>query len=215
MGKVPAGHPERPQGEEGRRLLMRMNGGGHEELANWALDWLGPEELAAGGHRARMLDVGCGGGANLRRLLERVPGSHATGVDYSPVSVSLSREVNAASVAEGRCEVVEGDVGDLPFSAARFDLACAFETIYFWPDPIRALKEVARVLVPGGRLLVANDDDGTRQEAQDIARQIEGMRVYTADDLVALMREAGFSHVEVAHDPASGRLAVVGTRPAA
>jgi len=206
MATVPAGHPERPSGEDGRRLLLRMNGGGHEELACWGLELLGLR-----GDERQLLDVGCGGGANLQRLMERAPHGHVVGVDYAPVSVALSREVNAAAIAAGRCEVVEGDVLSLPFAEGRFDVVSAFETIYFWPDAAAGLAQIRRVLRPGGRLLVCNDDDGTSTDAQDIARQIPGMSLYTAEQLASLLAEAGFTQVRT-HTDAQRRLCAIASR---
>ena len=152
--QVPAGHPEKPRGEDGIRMLERMNGGRHEELALWGLSFLpiGPSD--------RLLDIGCGGGANIARLLDRAPQGTVTGVDYSPTSVAASRTHNADSIAAGRCEVFEGDASALPLPADGFDGATAFETVYYWDLP-RAFAEVRRVLRPGGHFLVCNEDDGS------------------------------------------------------
>ena len=206
MATVPAGHPEKPSGDDGRKLLLRMNSGGHEELANWGLDLFGLM-----GSESELLDVGCGGGANLKRLMERGPAGRVTGVDYSSVSVELSREVNAEAIAAGRCQVREGNVLDLPFEPNTFDVVTAFETIYFWPDAAKGLAEIHRVLKPGGRVLVCNDDDGTTPGAQDIAKQIEGMSLYTAERLESLLSEAGFVQVET-HADGQGRLCAMATK---
>lgn len=206
MATVPAGHPEKPQGEDGRKLLLRMNGGGHEELANWGLDLLGLT-----GTEQQLLDVGCGGGANLQRLMERVPHAQVTGIDYSPVSVQLSSEVNAEAIAAGRCRVLEANVLALPFEDDSFDVATAFETIYFWPDTLAGLMEVHRVLKPGGHLLVSNDDDGTSSTARDIAQQIEGMKLFTAGQLEELLQSAGFARVHV-HNDEEGRLSAIAVK---
>ncbi|MBO7701915.1 MAG: class I SAM-dependent methyltransferase, partial [Eggerthellaceae bacterium] len=103
MLEVPAGHPEKPQGEDGFKLLERMNGGSHEELGLWGISFL---PIADTDH---VLDVGCGGGANIKRLLARVPRGHVTGVDYSAVSVQASSDHNAEAVEAGRCDVLEGN----------------------------------------------------------------------------------------------------------
>ena len=120
---APAGHPEKPQGDDGFKLLERMNGGHHEQLALWGLSFL---EIAAD---ARVLDIGCGGGANIARLLERASAGFAAGVDYSPVSVEASRDYNAAAIEAGRCEVCEGNASALPFPDGSFDAVTAFTGI--------------------------------------------------------------------------------------
>ena len=186
MAKVVEGHPERPEGDAGRALLERMNAGHHEELANWGLAHI---EIAKD---AQMLDIGCGGGANLQRLLALAPAGHATGIDYAPLSVEMSRETNAAAIAEERCDVLEGDVRALPFADGAFDVVTAFETVYFWDMPA-GFAEVRRVLRPGGQFLICNEANGTGTDAQEVADGIPGMTIPTAADLRALLEDAGFS----------------------
>lgn len=201
-----AGHPERPRGKDGRALLLRMNGGRHEELALWGLRHLGLT-----GDETAVLDVGCGGGANLARLMGMCPAAEVVGIDYSPVSVALSREVNAEEIEAGRCRVVEGDVSRLPFGEKTFDVVTGFETIYFWPDVVGCLREVRRVLKDKGRFLIANEDDGTSPAARQAATQIEGMSVYTESELKGICLEAGFAGVETSVDE-RGFLCAIATR---
>ena len=118
----------KPEGFFGRMMVNGMNGGGHARLAEWGLSFVKVAE------DADVLDVGCGGGANIARHLNRCPRGKVTGIDYSPVSVKKSREVNAAAIAAGRCKVVEGSADALPFEDVCFDLVTAFETVYFWPS---------------------------------------------------------------------------------
>ena len=82
------------------------------------------------------------------------------GVDYSVVSVEKSRKVNADAIAAGRCCVLEASVDALPFKDATFRMVTAFETVYFWPDIVKCFTEVKRVMEPGGKLLIVNEDDG-------------------------------------------------------
>ena len=97
-----------------------------------------------------MLDCGCGGGANIKRLLKKCPQGIVKGIDYSPVSVEKSKKVNEAAIAEGRCTVLQGSVADMIFAGDWFDAVTAFETVYFWPDLPQCFREVYRVLKPGG-----------------------------------------------------------------
>ncbi len=80
------------------------------------------------------------------------PGGPFDGVDYSDVSVALSRQTNAADVASGKLEVLEASVEALPFGADTFHKIVTVESFYFWPNPLENLKEVRRVLRPGGGL---------------------------------------------------------------
>ena len=133
----------RPAGLGGK-LMVRMMNVGHRALARWGLRFL---LLSAD---AKVLDCGCGGGANIKRLLKKCPQGVVKGIDYSSVSVEKSKKVNEAAIAEGRCAVLQGSVADMMFADTVFDAVTAFETVYFWPDLPRCFREVYRVLKPGG-----------------------------------------------------------------
>ena len=76
----------KPEGFWGRIMVAGMNGGSHAAMASWGLDFgVVPAE-------GEILDIGCGGGANLLRLMQRSPKAQVTGVDYSPVSVEKSKK---------------------------------------------------------------------------------------------------------------------------
>ena len=64
-------------------------------------------------------------------------------------------------IASGRCTVIQGNVAELPFDDESFELATAFETVYFWPGLEHCFSEVCRVLQPGGRFIICNESDGT------------------------------------------------------
>ncbi|MBQ9000865.1 MAG: class I SAM-dependent methyltransferase [Eggerthellaceae bacterium] len=188
---VPAGHPERPEGEDGKRLLARMNGGRHEDLALWGLSQV---EIA---DDARVLDIGCGGGANIARLLERASNGHVSGLDFSPLSVATSREHNSTAIEAGRCAVVEGDSSALPFGDGAFNLVTAFETVYYW-DIAASFAEVLRVLAPGGRFLICNEDDGRSPESVEFAKLVPTMTMHTPEVLEAALLAAGFASCKLA-----------------
>lgn len=204
MTEVPLGHPERPEGEDGVRLLNRMNGGRHENLAVWGLSHV---SVASD---AQVLDIGCGGGANIARLLEMAPHGHVNGLDYSPLSVRMSSEHNAEAIVAGRCEVIEGDSSALPFADASFDLVTAFETVYYW-DIEPAFAEVLRVLKPGGTFLICNEDDGSEPEMVEFAKKIPGMTMHTPEALDTALRAAGFNAPALGRRP-GGDFALVATR---
>ena len=79
----------KPEGFGGKIMVAMMNVG-HSAVARWGLRFL---ELAPD---AKVLDCGCGGGANIRKLLKKCPQGIVKGIDYSPVSVEKSKKVNEA-----------------------------------------------------------------------------------------------------------------------
>ena len=121
----------RPAGLGGK-LMVRMMNVGHRALARWGLRFL---PLSAD---AKVLDCGCGGGANIRTLLKKCPQGIVKGVDISDVSVTTARRVNRSAIADGRCAVWQGSVDELIFAADWFDAVTAFETVYFFSSATNA-----------------------------------------------------------------------------
>ena len=110
----------------GRVMLGFMNCC-HAPLTNWGLS------LVKFHDGLTMLDIGCGGGATLKRLLKHSRGGTAYGIDISEESVAKARKVNAAQL-DKQVFVSQGSVRNLPYDDGKFDLVTAVETIYFWPD---------------------------------------------------------------------------------
>ena len=136
------GNAKKPQGLIGKMMAGGMNGGAHMRLANWGMSHFKI--------RGDVLDIGCGGGGNISRMLAMDGVDTVKGVDYSEVSVNKSRKVNSKAIADGRCEIVQADVRELPFADSSFDTVTAFETVYFWPDIGDSFKGVYRILRSGG-----------------------------------------------------------------
>lgn len=114
---------------------------------------------------SRILDIPCGGGVALRGLK---PGQ---GVEYVAADIAQTMLDRTMRVAEERGladQVVPriADVGDLPFESASFDLVVTFTGLHCFPDPARAVVEMARVLKPGGVLTGSAllNDSGLRFE---------------------------------------------------
>lgn len=95
-----------------------------------------------------VLDIGCGGGADLKRLLKLCPQGRVYGIDLSEESVAFARRHNAGEL-DRRCFIRQGDVCSLPYGDGAFDAVTAFETVYFWRPVGKALGEVFRVLRKG------------------------------------------------------------------
>jgi len=179
----------KPEGFLGKMMVNGMNGGGHARMAEWALSSVQTADC----HNA--LDVGCGGGANIRRLLQRIP--NVSGIDYSAVSVEKSKDVNAKAIAAGRCKVLEASVSDLPFEDGVFDLVTAFETIYFWPDIEHCFQEVGRALKSGGTFAIINESDGQGANDEKWESMIEGMHTYSPEEIRTHLTNAGFKDVDI------------------
>lgn len=140
-----------PRGEEGRKALESMNSH-HSELGDWAVSLI-PVNFTP----KSILDVGCGGGMFLKKLGEWFPSALLYGADLSEEACKLSSEVNAETIAEGRCRIDRASVDNLPYPDGTFDLITAVETYFFWPNLKESLEELKRVLKDGGVLMIVSE----------------------------------------------------------
>ncbi len=192
----------KPEGGLGKMMLKTMNSG-HAKMADWGLSHLSisnPE---------RVVDLGCGGGRNIGALLDKYPSALGMAIDHSELSVQKAKEYNAQAIASGRLDVKQGDVSALELTDASYDLATAFETIYFWPGLERCFKEVARILKDGGYFLIANECDGTDAAGTKFEKIVDGMKCYTTEEISSALKAAGFSQVETDHYKGKPWIAVV------
>lgn len=149
---------------------------------------------------AHVVDLGCGVGASLAYLAHRLP-IRGTGVTVSPVQARLAADRLREAGVSDRVVVREGDFTSLPADIEAADLAFAIESFVHAPDPARFFAECARLVRPGGLLIVCDDvrRPGGGAEADRVVDAFrEGWHVNTlatADELRALAAAAGFTHV--------------------
>ncbi len=104
-------------------------------------------------------------------------------------------------IAAGRCIVQQGDVSALNLPRNVFDLATAFETIYFWNDLKKCFAQVADILKTGGTFMIVNESDGTDKSSLQFEKIIDGMKCYTVQEISSALKSAGFSSVKSDHHP--------------
>ncbi|HJQ51442.1 MAG TPA: class I SAM-dependent methyltransferase [Gaiellaceae bacterium] len=185
----------RPSGEAGAAHYRDPKE--HEESFAIAL---GALELTAAD---RYLELCFGGGQLLEQALETA--ASAAGIDHSPDMVALARERNAAAVAAGRLELVEGDVHELPWTEAEFTCSACLNAFFFIERPTDFLAEVRRVLAPSGRFVLIT--------ARSVADSSGGpwnpaLRRYEPSALRTMLLDAGFREARVDEDADSPQVAV-------
>lgn len=177
----------KPVGELGHQILERMNQS-HETMAVWGVSHFDVAEDDL------ILDIGCGGGRNIERFAAEIKSGKVVGIDYSDVSVEKSIKLNREAIDEGKVEVIQGSVSEMPFDDGTFDIVTGFETIYFWPDFINDLKEVNRVLKKDGLVFFCNEAvyrEGEMEKYDDLVELLD-MKIYSEDVLKESLEKTGF-----------------------
>lgn len=138
-----------------------------------------------------VLDIGCGSGLSVELLVPLVLKGSVTGIDPSALMTERARKRNFSAIAREQALIVTAAVEDLPFEAATFDAAMSVHTIYFIRDLTAALTEVARVLRPGGRLVLAFRTSANETATASFPSEVYCQRCMA--EVVASVEAAGFA----------------------
>jgi SAM-dependent methyltransferase len=154
---------------------------GRRAVLERVIDGLGPPA------RARILDAGCGSGRNMVELARR---GSVTGIELSETSVRVARERHVG-------EVISGSVLQMPFAENSFDLAVCLDVIEHLEDDLAALRELRRVVAPGGSLLVTVPAYQWLWSGHDEVNH--HFRRYTRRSLQRVAEQAGWRQVRSTH----------------
>jgi SAM-dependent methyltransferase len=148
------------------------------------------ERVVAGLHlpaRARILDAGCGSG---RKMVDLSSHGAVTGIELSDVSVQVARARDVG-------DVIAGSVLQMPFDSDSFDLAASLDVIEHLEDDLAALRELRRVVAPGGSLLVTVPAYPWLWSGHDEINH--HYRRYTRRSLQRVAEQAGWQQIRTTH----------------
>ena len=143
----------------------------------------------------RVLDVGFGGGYLLGRMSAVVTEGLLAGVDISAAMVKAAGKRYPALVCSGVLDLQCAAVESLPYPADHFTKVSSVNTIFYWQDLQGGLREVQRVLVPGG-ILVTCFTHKESIEGKSFARDIN---LYETSQVEAFLAEAGFQDIKISN----------------
>lgn len=177
-----------PRGLLGRVLVAIME---RESAAenDRALELL---RLGPGDHH---LEIGFGHGRTVERAAALTQGCLIAGIDVSSTAVAAASRKLEPLIQAGRVELRQGDSSRLPYPDATFDTALTVHTLYFWDDPQSHLREIHRVLKPGGRLVLGF----RREEDSAMVSSFPGevYHFHTVRQVCILLEQSGFSKVAI------------------
>jgi ubiquinone/menaquinone biosynthesis C-methylase UbiE len=135
---------------------------------------------------ARLLDAGCGTGGLIKHIHRASPHWQITGLDYSPTACSLARERTGT-------KIVQGSITELPFPNESFDIVVSADVISQVDDGLQAIKEFARVLTPGGMVVINVAAYQWMWSYHDVT--VETKHRYRRSELLRLLEGAGLTPV--------------------
>lgn len=149
-----------------------------------------------------VLEIGFGHGRLIAELAKRCPQGSITGLDHSPDMVRMASGLNLAAISSGIVRLDLGDSRSLPYESQTFDRIVSIHTVYFWGQPDDHLREIRRVLKPGGRFVL-----GYRPDSENV-RGAFPASIYTfrsAEQVRELMEVAGFTPIKLVSPGAASR----------
>lgn len=170
----------------GYKMLNRMNDR-HKNLHKWGLEHISID------HMDTILDIGFGGGENIKNMLRLAPNAKICGIDYSEASYKKCYELNKNAIDEGNLSLKIGSVENLDYEKEYFDLVVAFETIYYWPNIEKCFRNIYDILKDKGSFLICNEDSSLTGN-EEIAEKLN-MKFYDEEELKNLLENAGFKTV--------------------
>jgi len=179
-----------PRGFEGRIRFIFMNMGHKSIYENVAkVLELQPED--------DLLEIACGNGYFLKKYASHV--HSVAGLDLSELCVKLATKKNENRVTAGTAEFVCGEASQLPWEDNKFSAATVMGSFPAFPKPSESLKEMYRVLRPGGRAVVGiewNAEDG-KDHSKDVKKY--GYHIWAEGEARAMLKEAGFPEVSITY----------------
>lgn len=199
----------KPKGLFGKLIAKGMNKG-HFKMASWGITYIKIN------HSDIILDIGCGGGLNVYNFAEKNKGGKVYGIDYSEVSLKMSKKLNKKFIEAGIVEIQEANVSSLPFPKSFFDLVTAFESYYFWPDLINDLKGILTVLKPNGIFLLVNEafkcGDEKLLKRNTNWSNLGNFSIHSPQELHQFLKKAGFSEVSIEIEENQEYIAAIGKK---
>jgi ubiquinone/menaquinone biosynthesis C-methylase UbiE len=174
----------KPSGLFGRWVMSIIFDSGNAAINDFMKELLSLKE------NDHVLEIGFGTGKLISEMAKQVNKGVIEGIDLSDAMVAIAEKKNKKFIAEGKVIIRQGDFAETAYPDNRFDKICSANTVYFWPRPDKYMKNILRILKPGGKLILAFED----------IKQLEGrplntdvFHFYHQDEIIKHLSHNGFS----------------------
>jgi ubiquinone/menaquinone biosynthesis C-methylase UbiE len=140
-----------------------------------------------------ILEIGFGNGAFIKELVMKIEPGKYYGIDISDTMIRTATKRNNDLIKSGKVELLKNNLEQLSFSNQQFDEVFTLNTIYFWKDPTRIMREIKRVLKPGGTFVVGLS---TKEKMEGGGYFHERFTLYDKADVEKLFVDNGFRIIE-------------------
>ena len=161
----------------------------------------------------KILEVGFGGGDLLSKILNTTPNEIVFGVDFSKDMVFLGSKRLRKHIVKGLVKLDCFSVDKLPYESNQFTKICSVNTIYFWENCSKAIKELNRVLDDNGSLVLTFGD---KESMKNEAMYEYGFTLYTSENVQNILKSEGFiiNKVKQVKDTSGNFFAILATKKA-
>ncbi|MFX1446192.1 MAG: class I SAM-dependent methyltransferase [Promethearchaeota archaeon] len=202
-----AKHTRKPTGKIGK-VVGEYMGKIHKDVTEWGLDKIeiNPSDI--------ILDIGFGAGYNINNIAKHLETGKVYGIDYSETMVDLAKEINRNFIENGLAEIKHGSVSSLPFPDKFFDIVMGVETVNFWPDIINDLREVRRVLKPGGILILINNSYKHKKfkRRNKKWKKLTNFNLYSPKQFKKYLIKVDYSNIEIFEKDDKNWIVIKGTK---
>jgi ubiquinone/menaquinone biosynthesis C-methylase UbiE len=188
-----ANQARKPTGWFGRVVAPIVFNRENKPMEQFGLKLLDPQK------DDRILEIGPGNGRLISEIMPTIEEGKVYGIDISEQMVELTSKRNKKWIDKGLLETRKASISDIPYPNNHFDKVFTCNTIYFWPDPVKDLNEVFRVLKPNGVFLCALRTKRQMESINSVVRDNKDVfqNLYQDKDVKQLFKKARF--VDINH----------------
>lgn len=178
---------KKPSGEVGSKVANKLN---ESNQKLYELGW----DMVDTAETQKVLETGFGNGRHLSHYFELNPNITVTGVDFSEEMCEEARNFHPNLITNGKLTIHCADAAEMPVPDQSFDIAVGLNIVYFWDPPEPYLYEIARVLKPGGKLLLGYRP---RNSVEHLEFTRQNFILYEPEELNSLLSRNGFNVISV------------------